>query len=304
MSDPVRAADSHSTVSSIPAAKSTSATVPIGTLPCPLWPLRIALALRGIGLGASYLWHEMERESNIFGTLLFEWTYPESFAQQFEDVGMWIASIASVLILPLGIKSLNTRSGFRWLETLLLVLIVVWELTLASANTYRGGALFSQLAFGSQGLRIGVPLALLLMNLTRRVNRVEWTLRIATSATFLVHGLKALYQSPTFTTMVLGTGYHLGIELEQSLAESTLLVIGVVDMVVAMLILGARWKWLAFYMAAWGLITACARTSGSTWSSYPETLMRLVHAGGPWWLFLEWRRQSSMEASVSEPNHE
>ena len=44
-----------------------------------LWILRVVLAIRVLGLGASYLWHPMERESAIYGTLFFELGWPESY---------------------------------------------------------------------------------------------------------------------------------------------------------------------------------------------------------------------------------
>ena len=180
----------------------------------------------------------------------------------------------------------------RIFEAILLIAIVIWECLLAGSTTYRGGKLLAELSFGAHGLRIGVPLALLAANLLQNRGSMEFILRVGTCLTFAVHGLQALYQSPVFTTMILGTGYNFGIELQQETVESLLLIIGVVDIIVALLILGVRWQWLAIYMGFWGFITALARTTGGSFSSYPETLMRMVHAGGPCWLFLEWRRQS------------
>ena len=58
------------------------------------------------------------------------------------------------------------------------------------------------------------------------------------------------------------------------------------------------------WMAFWGLITAIGRTTGASFGSYPETLLRIVHLGGPLVLYLEWSRQQPAlptGSSVAEP---
>ncbi len=247
----------------------------------------------------------MERESNIFGTLLFEWQFSENFAQWFEDVGMWLSVAAAAWVLVVNAVAFRNRhryqeSPWRYVERALLIFCVGWEFLLAASVTYRGGEPFSQWCVGAHGLRIGVPLALVLWNLRSRISPgMLRILRLATSFTFFVHGLQAYFKSPRFTTMLIGSGYLIGLDLDQSAVESLLTAIGVVDIVVAVLLLATRWRWVALYMAIWGVTTALGRMTAGGWSLFPETLLRLVHAGGPLFLFLEWSKLATRRETYS-----
>lgn len=130
------------------------------------WILRICFAIRCFG-GDAYLWNPMERDSDLFGVMFFDWQWPESTSLHLENwavtimvvAGLWV--VANPLIARYRSAGDPSKNELR-LERLLLALAVCWELALALAITWRGGRFFSQITVASHGLRIAVPLALLL----------------------------------------------------------------------------------------------------------------------------------------------
>lgn len=86
-----------------------------------------------------------------------------------------------------------------------------------------------------------------------------------------------------------------GQTFDQRRAELVLKCIGAVDLGLAAVLVLWQSPMLVLYMALWGLISACGRTVGNGAIHYPESLLRLVHAGGPLVLFLEWRKQAKVQ---------
>ncbi len=254
-----------------------------------IWLLRIAFACRGIGFGIKYLWHPYETDSELFETMIFDCRWPEPWAQWLDDTGMLLYVISGLSVLLINAAACRSADQYlaarRWrrLEWPLLVFAAAWELALAAAATYRGGMALSQWTFAARAMRIAVPIVLAGASrdgsLSRRhVQGLAW----ATAATFLTHGLEALLRMPAFTTMILGTVERLGgWQLPQSWAESLLPLIGVADGLLAALLLTTRWRWVPWYMAGWGLITAVARATASDGHDFAETLLRLPHFAVP-----------------------
>ena len=196
--------------------------------------------------------------------------------------------------------AIGSFARWRIVESAMLAYMVAWEILLAATMTYRGGHLLSNWTFASHGLRIGVPLGLLLSTIEWDRKFAERVLIISTSATFFVHGMKAWLGSPTFITMIIATSQNLlGYDFPQPTVTGILKIIGAMDIILAFLLLSVRSRYLVAWMACWGLITAFARTMGASWSAYPGTLLRLVHLGGPLVLFLEWSRNA--KNPTSEP---
>lgn len=273
-----------------------------------LWVLRVVLLARSIGLGCSYLWHPMERESDIHGTLYFEWGWPESTAIAVENAGMWFIAVGAVVILMMNIVVRNQPKGgagslarvWRVIEIAMLAFFVFWEVAMAAGLTFRGGKFLSSWALGSHGLRIAVPASLLLHATGFGAKAATRILYAGTITTFLVHGCQAWLGSPVFITMIITTlQSYFDWAIEQSKVEQILKVIGVMDVcVVGVILLLARSRNVLrkvllgtlLWMAFWGLVTAVGRTTGASFGTYPETLLRLVHLGGPLVLYLEWSR--------------
>lgn len=270
--------------------------------------LRIAFLIRCFGLGAKYLWHPFEADSTVFSTLFFEFGFSEPAAQRVDDAGMWAMVFAGVIVMLLGDMRVSPRRShvrwLPWLESLILLFAIVWELLLAGTKTYRGGELMSQWTIAEHGLRIATPIALLVLSvsmtgLSRWGQPVERLLQIATAVTFAAHGIKAWIAAPAFITMVIATCQNLfDYWPEQSDVEIWLKVICAADLIVAVLIVCSRWPRVAMYAAAWGLITALGRFTSSD-LGWPECLLRSVHVGGPLFLYLQWRYQTGRTRSDS-----
>ena len=259
------------------------------------WILRFVFAVRCFGLGERYLWNEFEADSSIFSTLLFEWNYPEALAQRVDDVGMQLMVAAGVIVLLTGF--FNHRFA-RWLSSIALVVAIVWELLLPLTKMIRGGELLASWSLAEHALRLAIPIVLLILHFSDRLQPTEWVLRIAVAATFGIHGIKAWLAAPTFVTMIISTCQNL-FEFwpEQSGVELVLKVICVADLLVAMLVIARRWPRVAFYATVWGLITAAARYTSSS-LGWPESLLRAAHIGGPYVLYLQWRRDLAEEQDL------
>ena len=283
-----------------------------------LWVLRLALCARAIGLGCSYLWHPMERESNIYGMMYFEWGWPEATALSIENAGMWFVAIGAVIVLLMNFVVRNKKEPeaktWRAIEIAMLAFITLWEIAMAAGLAFRGGEFLSQWALGSHGLRIAIPASLLLYATGCGANAITRVLYVGTVTTFLVHGAQAWLGSPVFITMIITTAQtYFDYAMEQSNVERILKFIGAMDICVVATILLLAWSTRSksvlrkvllgtlLWMAFWGLVTAFGRTTGASFGTFPETLLRLVHLGGPLVLYLEWSRHLPTGSSVAEP---
>ena len=243
-----------------------------------IW-LSAALCLRGIGLAVRYLWHPYESETELFEWLLFDRAWPEPVAQRIDDG--WLVLYLVVGLICWGsslthwwrghpraaVGSVPDQNGARaaspgrvrkrfvqMVVTLLLAACLVWEVAIAAVKTIRGGEAFSEWTFGEHALRIAVPLALCVLSapVSRRVRIVSVVVRTATAITFFAHGVKALAGSPVFVTMILSSAARLGQACSQGWAQRTLVVIGAIDLAVAVLLIVTRFRWVPPYMAVWG----------------------------------------------------
>ena len=123
---------------------------------------------------------------------------------------------------------------------------------------------------------------------------VEGMLRVGLATVFVVHGLEAWWQHPVFLDYVIGTAEGLaGWEWTEETAFWILKTIGVVDLAVALLLLGRPSPWLLAWAAFWGLLTAFARVTTHGAGVYFEVLIRAGHIIGPLVVYglREWRRK-------------
>jgi hypothetical protein len=269
------------------------------------WVLRICFAVRCLALGDAFLWNPWERDSEIFALLLFDWQWPETTALRLDNGGILIVVLAGLVAVagPFVRRALGDGKWTRaWekCELALLLFSFFWELAIALAMTFRGGKFYSQLTIPSHTLRMAMPLTLVLGHFDVRKSAgalsrsIVNVLRVCIVVTFLAHGWKAWQLSPEYTTLVLGGWQNtFGTNLSQSTAESMLRWIGALDLVFAAGLVVGRWRLLFLYLVLWGAASALGRTIGGGGLHYPETFLRVAHAGGPLALFLEWRRQSS-----------
>lgn len=234
------------------------------------WVLRVTFALMCGGLAARWLGDD----GAIFKVLYFDLGLAEGLAEAVEDVGFVLLLVAGILTLTPWV-----RVGLAW--------IAVWVTTLMVVSTVRDPYWPAMVPL-SQAVRWLGPITLLWwIGRTRppvprpeATARAEWLLRIAAAATFVGHGLKALdLRGEYLDYLFVAHRRLLGSAMPQATAEQLLTAIGIVDVCVAGLLLTARWKAVAAWMAFWGAVTAAARMVHSGFGNYAETLLRVPNCG-------------------------
>ena len=171
-----------------------------------------------------------------------------------------------------------------------------WILGIALARWDNPGAAADHLAPISHAVRIGSLLALALLAGRRDPERpplgvaAGWVLLLGTSLTFVGHGIEALRHSGPFVDLMIGTVRRwTDLRLTQATAEDLLTVIGLQDLLLAGLLLLRRWRWIAGWMAFWGIVTALSRVTAMGMDSWYETVLRLANGGVPLTLFFAWQ---------------
>lgn len=114
--------------------------------------------------------------------------------------------------------------------------------------------------------------------------KIEWILRIALFGEFLGHGIFALQLKPRFIELL--TAFT-GIAGEA--ANTTMLIIGGIDVLVAILALVYPLRLMLIYASVWGFLTALARPIGGDpiwdfverWANWGVPLALLYLRGMP-----------------------
>jgi hypothetical protein len=163
---------------------------------------------------------------------------------------------------------------------------------MAATHLMRGDV-YAELSFGEYAVRFVAPAGLLLLiwgvkfSSQQLIAFAIWLLAIGAAATFVVHGYKALkLHGPFIDLILLSDMRYFHLELTQSTTERWLLIIGWLDIAMAIILLATRWPIAALYMAAWGLITALSRMTAFGQMGWPETVIRSANWGVPLAIFL------------------
>ena len=100
-------------------------------------------------------------------------------------------------------------------------------------------------------------------------------LRVSAAATFAAHGLEAIFQEPAFFDyLFVFSRDFLGDPWSAATIEHTLVAIGVLDLVVAALVLVTRGRLVPAWMVFWGVLTAFARIVHSGPQAWDEVALR------------------------------
>lgn len=182
----------------------------------------------------------------------------------------------------------RNRAGLFMLPAFLYLLINAFLI----AKT--GGSGHANWTPAAHALRYGTPLALVLLVMREPFGSAQITmlLRVVIAFVFITHGAEALLHYPRFIDLIIGSGENLlGWRITEEQAKSALTVIGIVDLIVAVLVLVRPHPALLWWLAAWGLITALSRMTSLGWGAYPELLNRASHFLVPMVLALWCRRR-------------
>lgn len=281
------------------APSSTKQSEPDGSssnpIPLTSWLLRVGILLHALGVAVALF----TRAGSPLGSIaLMDWGIPHSTIFLSER-------IAACLLVG------AAASLFVYRQAIALPFIFIAIFIDAYARQLSGGEAFSQYAVGAAALRWLLPLALFVLisrsfwlpSRSTRIWLATWVLRIGLATVFITHGLEALGRHPGFIDLLISSARTwLHVSLKESLAVQMLFVIGVVDILVAVLLLIRPWKTLLAWLCFWGLITALSRPLAHGFASYPEVLLRVSHFLAPvaiWWLSSWMQRQKTASTSDS-----
>jgi len=176
----------------------------------------------------------------------------------------------------------------HWVIVLPIAVIVTAE---ACAQYFNGGFPFAEWVIFAHALRFGAPWALLVLFFAplgkwigpaNHLHATGWVLRIAIATVFAVHGTEAFLQHPRFIDYIIGTTHNFtGHYLAESTVVQIMRVIGVVDIIVAILVIVKPHPAVLYWMAFWGLITALSRVTTFGVDHHPEVWMRTAHFLAP-----------------------
>lgn len=176
----------------------------------------------------------------------------------------------------------------HWLLVLPIALLVTLE---AVAHHFNGGFPFAEWVIYAHALRFGAPWALLVLLFAPlgrwlgpgwHLHATGWVLRIAIATVFAIHGIEAIMQHPRFIDYIIGTTHNFtGHYLSESTTVAIMRVIGVVDLVVAALVIIKPHPAVLYWMAFWGLITALSRVTTFGLGHHHEVLVRTAHFLAP-----------------------
>ncbi|WP_404309820.1 hypothetical protein [Neorhodopirellula lusitana] len=285
------------------------------------WWLRIVVVIECFGLGGRYLFSSFETESDIYGWLFFDCHWSESLAQSIDNAGATMTWVAGGILCLSGwrISRLSTESPrlnlVRRLDRAAAWWVAIWMLLIAMVHMMRA-AVFAELSLPEHAVRYLAPLALTFVAGTgrgfgfsvssepARVRFALLMLSLAAAFTFAAHGYKAYQCYAPFTDLILLSDMRwIDSGCTQATAERMLVVIGIVDIVVALALIVLRSRLAAFYMAVWGFVTAASRMTALGFDAWPETLVRIANGGVPLVILVYWMtiREKSPPLQPSSP---
>ncbi len=140
----------------------------------------------------------------------------------------------------------------------------------------------------AQAVRFVAPAVLAYWVADGRADRGCRALAWAVVAVFAAHGVECLIGHPRFIDfLIVLPNRYLGWSVQQSAAQRWLLVIGAVDLAVAVGFALTRHRALAAWMAGWGLLTATVRLLYWGPVGWADALVRIGNGSVPmmlaWW---------------------
>ena len=263
-----------------------------------VWTLRITVAFQCLGnwyvlsiIGESTLLSWMISPQDVGG---HHWNEATGIAVH-QTLG-WLALVACPFILLRPCAAVLLPLGALQLLLTLAMCHMGYNYTLQADWLSPDLAAYFPLA--SQSARIATPISLLLLDpwrtkrpLSKRRIRFGFSFLLAGSAlAFLTHGLEAWDLHPPFIDLLISsTNNVFGASLSQSSAEAILLVIGIVDIIVAIACLFPHMRGVLWWMAFWGGLTAISRITCFGWEQgWHAAATRVPHLGAPLAVVLFW----------------
>lgn len=196
------------------------------------------------------------------------------------------AAISSILLMHYGISDIQSLyvekvfavfflvfGGFSVWRTssILLFIISVLILFISLVSFYAGGKHFSELSVFAHFARIVLPLAYL-YDLRKEFAISVWFLKSGIAITFATHGWEALQANPVFIDYLIGF-FHF--RIQEQTATYLLMMVGILDLLVAMIIWKSSSILAMYWVVFWGFLTAALRILDSGLENFPEFLVRI-----------------------------
>jgi uncharacterized membrane protein len=183
-----------------------------------------------------------------------------------------------------------------WVLLLLFALTSLWGIYDSLCALTNGGKAFYQWIPWSVAARSVTPvlfgIALLIFSKKRSnessenidqswfaLNAFDFLARISIALTFFAHGYKAWEKHGAFQDLILLSARRVNLSLTTDSIGILSKIIGVQDILLAMLILSIRSKVVMYWIAAWGIITAFSRITALGGEAYNLVLLRAANGG-------------------------
>lgn len=207
------------------------------------------------------------------------------FSEQFS---FWVEKGVAIglLVCLVGIFFKSTYPFSLWVITVFLVFY-------ALLSYFNGGKAFLELSLISAISKWWLPI-LTMISIKYVYNREakfnKWFLLAIQFSIFLIflsHGIGCFLKNGIYIDYILGFFRdYTSVSMKQNDAELLLNIIGVVDVIVAVLVLIKPFKYLLYWLIFWGLLTALLRILDASILNYVEFLIRVPHFGLPLALLL------------------
>lgn len=262
---------------SLPGGRVALGSPPVRAL---VWVLRAGVVLLCAGVAARAL----DGEGDIGEMLIESYGWSPEAAMRLEAGG-------ACLLLAMAPLAFWRRA---WPS---LFAISAWAVLFMMAELHEEGS-YREFIPGEHASRYLGPVALALLSAfpreggipRGRVRVSEWVLRAAAASTFVCHGVQAVVARGRFQDFLfLASERVLGMRLDPEAARAILLVVGTVDVLVAIgILVPAPMRLVAGWMAFWGLATAASRIVSYGRFGIAEALIRAIQGAVPIGLFLYW----------------
>lgn len=224
---------------------------------------------------------KLNRGAVISSVLVVENGFSELFS-------FWVEKSVAILLLCclVGLFFKSTYKISMWIITVFLV-------GYALLNYFNGGKAFLELSLVSAFSKWWLPI--LTMISIKYVYKGEakfnrWFLlaiQFSIFLIFLAHGIGCFLKNELYIDYILGFFMdYTSVSMKQNDAELLLNIIGVVDVIAAILVLIKPFKYLLYWLIFWGFLTGLLRIMDASILNYVEFLIRVPHFGLPLALLL------------------
>jgi hypothetical protein len=111
------------------------------------------------------------------------------------------------------------------------------------------------------------------------LNAFDWCARIGIAVTFASHGHKAIAGDYYFQDLIILSARRIGLDLPTNTTLTLLDWIGYQDVLLTFAVLLTRTKWVLYWIAVWGLITAISRITAMGFEVFDLSLVRIANGG-------------------------